>query len=98
MPMTAVLSPGWRGRLRRGLLAPLLAAAIALSASMPAAAAECFGDECQAPPAAPDDPMPGTAVAIGPPDPPVRFPKSQRKKRHHQKNSQQRQANRQGRR
>jgi len=41
-----------------------------------AAAAECEGDECQPPPAAPEDLVPGSAVAEGPRNPPVRFPQS----------------------
>ena len=40
-----------------------------------ARAAECNGDECEAPPPAPEDPTPGTAVVEGPPNPPVHYPK-----------------------
>jgi len=44
---------------------------------------ECDGDECQGPAPAPEDPTPATAVVEGPPNPPVRFPKSHPKKHHH---------------
>ena len=44
-----------------------------------AVAAECEGDSCQSPPPPPSDPVPGTAVVVGPSNPPVRFP-SQRSK------------------
>lgn len=56
-----------------------LAAASAGPSTAPVVAAECEGDECQAPPPPPDDPMPATAVVQGPPNPLVRFPKPQRK-------------------
>ncbi len=49
-------------------------------------AAECAGDECQVPPPAPEDPIPGTAVVEGPPNQPVHYPKVH-KKNPHQKNS-----------
>ena len=39
-----------------------------------AGAAACEGDECQGPPPAPEEIVPGTAVVEGPPNPPVRFP------------------------
>jgi hypothetical protein len=58
-----------------------------------ARAAECEGDDCQGPPPAPDDPAPGTAVVEGPPNPPVRFPKSQngKGKKKHKKHGKRRQ-------
>ncbi len=37
---------------------------------------ECEGDECQGPPFVPEDPAPATSVVSGPPNPPVRFPKT----------------------
>ncbi|HET8567339.1 MAG TPA: hypothetical protein VFL77_12805 [Solirubrobacterales bacterium] len=46
-------------------------------------AAECEGDECQVPPAAPDDPVPPTAAVEGPPNPPVRFPRHRKPKHRH---------------
>jgi hypothetical protein len=45
-------------------------------------AAECEGDECQGPPIAPEDPIPGTAVVEGPPNPPVHYPKVHKKNPH----------------
>jgi hypothetical protein len=48
-----------------------------------AVAAECEGDECQAPPPAPDDPIPGTAAVNGPSNPPVRFPAHHGGKKRH---------------
>jgi hypothetical protein len=65
--------------------AALLAAALALSLSAPALAAECAGDECQGPPPAPEEVTPGTAVVEGPENPPARFPAQGGKKRqkHH---------------
>jgi hypothetical protein len=50
-----------------------------------AMAAECVGDECEAPPPAPEDPTPGTASAEGPANPPVRFPAPPRKHKHKHK-------------
>ena len=58
-----------------------------------APAAQCEGDECQGPPPAPEEIVPGTAVVEGPPNPPVRYPKEhggnkgkkKHKKRHHRK-------------
>lgn len=64
------------GRTKR--LAALGAALLALSVAtaLPSAqAAECAGDECQAPTPPPDDPIPPTAVVNGPPNPPVHYPK-----------------------
>jgi hypothetical protein len=43
----------------------------------------CEGDDCQGPPNAPDDPIPGTATFEGPPNPPVHYPKVHKK--HHKK-------------
>jgi hypothetical protein len=45
-------------------------------------AAECEGDECQGPPTAPAEFIPGTAVVEGPENPPVHFPKGHRTRRH----------------
>lgn len=47
-----------------------------------ARAAECAGDECQGPPPAPEEVIPGTAVVEGPPNPAPRFPKSGSGKKH----------------
>jgi hypothetical protein len=38
-----------------------------------AGAAECEGDECQAPPAPPSEVLPASAFVEGPANPPVRF-------------------------
>lgn len=71
-----------RGDARRAVLAVCAALVLAAGAAAfsplappPALAAECNGDECQSPPPAPEEPIPGTAVVEGPPNPPVRFPK-----------------------
>ena len=68
------------------LIVGLLAGAAMLPASVvaptPAQAAACEGDECQPPAPPPDDPIPGTAVAEGPSNPPVRFPKAPKQKAH----------------
>jgi hypothetical protein len=58
-----------------------ISASMLLSASS-AIAAECAGDECQGPPPAPAEVIPGTAVAEGPPNPPVHYPKV---RKHHPK-------------
>lgn len=47
-----------------------------------ARAAECAGDECQVPPPAPEDPIPGTSVVEGPPNQPVHYPKVHKKNPH----------------
>ena len=60
-----------RGRRLLGL--SLVLAVLAPVAS--AHAAECAGDECQGPPPAPEEVIPGTAVVDGPPNPPVHYPK-----------------------
>jgi hypothetical protein len=52
---------------------------LVLALAAPAGAAECQGDECQPPSPAPEEIVPGTAVAEGPPNPPARFPKSPQK-------------------
>jgi hypothetical protein len=57
-----------------------------------ATAAECAGDECQGPPPAPEEIVPGTAIVEGPGNPPVRFPHHRGKKhkhshKHHHKRS-----------
>lgn|GEM_PF-4844960 len=71
-------------RTRRLCLVPCLAAAFVLPG--PALAAECEGDECQGPPPAPAEIVPGTAVVEGPQNPPVHFPKARHPKtRHHAK-------------
>lgn len=69
---------------RLGLIlvaAAILAAATGTQGLAPAIAAPCEGDECQGPAPAPDDPVPATAVAEGPPNPPVRFSKPDRRKK-----------------
>jgi hypothetical protein len=68
---------------RRSNLGIVLLLALTLVCSAPVssawaeeapAAIPCEGDECQGPPPAPDDPTPGTAVVVGPQNPPVHFP------------------------
>lgn len=54
---------------------------VALVLAPAAGAAECAGDECQPPATQPADPVPGTAVAVGPGNPPVRFPQSASRKK-----------------
>jgi hypothetical protein len=52
--------------------------AVLLTLALPAPAAlgaECAGDECQGPPPAPEEVIPGTAVVEGPSNPAPRFPK-----------------------
>ncbi len=58
-----------------------------LSSVLPgsALAAECEGDECQGPPPAPAEIVPGTAIVEGPQNPPVRFPKARHPKKAHGK-------------
>jgi len=71
-----------QSRKTRGWLCVLL---IAIVLPVPAVApgAECAGDECQAPPPAPEEVIPATSVVTGPSNPPVRFPRhSKRHKRH----------------
>jgi hypothetical protein len=63
----------------------LVAGAIALAAT---GSAECDGDECQGPPPAPAEIVPGTAVVEGPQNPPVRFPKAHGRKHHPKKQHQ----------
>jgi hypothetical protein len=55
------------------------------SSPVSAAAAECAGDECQGPPPAPAEIVPGTAIVEGSQNPPVRFPKAHAKKKRHPK-------------
>ncbi len=74
-------------RSARFLLLPLLFAAFALPGTQAlnppvAVAAECAGDECQVPPPAPEDPIPGTAVVEGPPNQPVHYPVVHKKNPH----------------
>jgi hypothetical protein len=58
-----------------------------LGTSPPVArAAECAGDDCQGPPPAPAEIVPGTAVVEGPQNPPVHFPKPHSKR--HEKHAQ----------
>jgi hypothetical protein len=66
---------------------PLGALAVCVALALPAAAgaAECAGDECQGPPPAPEEVIPGTAVVQAPPNPPVRFPTNHHKKPHGKK-------------
>jgi hypothetical protein len=63
----------------------ILAAVFTLALSASAPAALCIGDECQGPAPAPEDPTPGTAVVVGPANPPVPAPKGKpgKKKPHH---------------
>lgn len=68
---------GDRTAKRLALAGALLAFSLAAPGS--AGAAECAGDECQGPPPAPEEVIPGTAVVQGPPNPPVRFPKNHNK-------------------
>lgn len=64
-----------------GLGAALLALALPAPAAL---GAECAGDECQGPPPAPEEVIPGTSVVEGPGNPPPRFPKhGGGKKKHH---------------
>jgi hypothetical protein len=63
-----------------GLGAVLLALALPSAAAL---GAECAGDECQGPPPAPEEVIPGTAVVEGPPNPTPRFPSHHGKKHHH---------------
>jgi hypothetical protein len=77
---------GGIGRVILYLLVIVLVGVTVVSTAPPAVAADpapevaCEGDECQVPPPAPDDPVPGTAAVEGPGNPPVRFPTS--RKRH----------------
>ena len=77
--------------IRRGrrFVAALLTGALLLAAAGPAHAAECAGDECQGPPPAPEEVIPGTAVVEGPQNPPAHFPGHHHKKpgarKHHAK-------------
>jgi hypothetical protein len=61
--------------------AALAATVLALMLPSPAFAAECEGDECQGPPPAPAEVVPGTAVVEGPQNPPVHFPKTRHQKK-----------------
>lgn len=47
----------------------------------------CEGDACQSVPSPPEDPAPGTLVP-GSPNPPVHFPKTKKKGKHHKKSKQ----------
>lgn len=64
------------------LLAALSLPGASAISPVPARAAECAGDECQVPPPAPEDPIPGTAVVEGPPNQPVHYPKVHKKNPH----------------
>ncbi len=46
---------------------------VAFASPTAAVAAECEGDECQAPPPPPAEVIPATSVVEGPGNPPVRF-------------------------
>ena len=61
----------------KGAKALALAATLGALALAPtgAGAAECAGDECQGPPPAPEEVIPGTAVIEGPENATPRFPK-----------------------
>ncbi|HEX6780618.1 MAG TPA: hypothetical protein VF125_01170 [Solirubrobacterales bacterium] len=65
----------------RRLCLPLSLSVAALILPGPALAAECEGDDCQGPPPAPAEIVPGTAVVEGPQNPPVRFPKARHPKK-----------------
>lgn len=69
---------GWRIRistLRARALAALASTLLAfVFVSGPSLAAECEGDDCQSPPAAPAEVIPGTAGVQGPSNPPAQFP------------------------
>lgn len=57
------------------LVAAMLLPAGATGALAPTAlGAECIGDECEAPPPAPEDPTPGSAAVEAPGNPPVHYP------------------------
>jgi hypothetical protein len=71
-------------RTRRLCLALSLSVAVFILPG-PALAAECAGDECQGPPPAPAEIVPGTAIVEGPQNPPVHFPKPHHPKKHHAK-------------
>ena len=71
----------WEGRSARAFIAPLVVAALLAIGTHPARAAECAGDECQGPPPAPAEIVPGTAIVEGPENPPVHFPKTHRPKK-----------------
>lgn len=77
----------------RRRIAPFLAACalvLPLALSSPALGAACEGDECQGPPSVPEEIIPGTAVVVGPPNPPVHFPKE------HGKNGKKKKAKKRG--
>jgi hypothetical protein len=69
-----------------GLGAVLLALALPIPSAL---GAECAGDECQGPPPAPEEVIPGTAVVEGPVNPTPRFPshngKGHKPKHHHKR-------------
>jgi hypothetical protein len=77
-------APLGTGARRRGGWA-VLAAALALALPGAGTAAECAGDECQGPPPAPAEVVPGTAVVEGPENPPVHFPKPRPPRKNHGK-------------
>lgn len=83
--MRGEAASGFRGRLR-AKVASLFLGALLLTLTPAALAVECEGDECQGPPPAPVETIPGTAVVEGPQNPPVRFPRArQPRKPHHKK-------------
>lgn len=49
----------------------------------PARGADCEGDDCQIPPPPPEEIVPSTAVVEGPSNPPVRFAKAHKPRKHH---------------
>lgn len=57
-------------------------AALCLGLAGAAGAGECEGDECQGPPPAPEEIVPGTATVVGPGNPPVHYPKERHHRRH----------------
>jgi hypothetical protein len=72
---------------RRCVLAiALFLSLVTLAVSAPALAAECAGDECQGPPPAPAEVVPGTAIVEGPQNPSVHFPKPHHPKKPRHKN------------
>jgi hypothetical protein len=59
-----------------------LAVALCMGLAGPALGAECEGDECQGPPPAPEEVVPGTAAVVAPGNPPVHYPKERHHRRH----------------
>jgi hypothetical protein len=64
-------------------LSAAIAVACALAVPVAGLGAECEGDECQGPPPAPEEIVPGTAAVVAPGNPPVHYPKERHHRRHH---------------